>query len=300
MRLLLVLLLLAFPAAARTLPVGPAAPYRTLAAAAAAARDGDVVAIAPGDFACATWRANRLTIMGAGIGRTRITGPVCAGKGLFVTAGQDITVRDLTLAGARGPDGNGSGIRAEGANLTVERVRFADNEDGILTRPDPQSTLVVRDSEFFGNGSCAADCAHGIYAGRIARLVVEHSRFSATRQGHHIKSRAQATEVRGCDIEDGALGTASYLIDVPDGGAVLIAHNLLVRGPRAENRTAIAIGEEGASNPTPSIVVTDNVFRAAAGLAARFVWNRTATPARLSGNRLSGAVTPLAGPGTVQ
>lgn len=302
---LLVLLALAIappPAAARTLTVGPGAPYRSLAAAAAAAQAGDVVLIAAGDWReCAVWRADRLTIAGAGMEATRIHDVACAGKGLFVVTGRNVTIRDLTLAGAAVPDRNGAGIRAEGADLTVERVRFADDENGILSDAAPESTITVRDSVFVRDGVCAIACAHGIYAGHIARLVVERSRFAAIREGHAIKSRARATEVRDCDIADGAEGTSSYLIDVPNGGAVAILRNRLEKGPHTENQgTAIAIGEEGASNPAAPIVVTDNVFRNDGPVAAAFVRNRTTLPAALRDNRLSGRVIPLAGPGTVQ
>ncbi|MBN9510423.1 MAG: hypothetical protein J0I21_15085, partial [Alphaproteobacteria bacterium] len=259
------------------------------------------VAIGPGDFGCAVWRADRLTIAGAGMDATRIRGPACAGKGLFVTEGRDITVRDLALIGAAVPDHNGAGIRAEGANLTVARVRFEDDQNGILAAADPRSTLTVRDSLFLRDGACIGACAHGLYADRVGRLVVAGSRFTATRQGHHIKSRALATEITGCDIEDGPDGTSSYLIDIPNGGAATIRGNRLEKGPRTENRsTAIMIGEEGAKNPTPAITVAGNDFRNASGTPTVFVRNRTATPAALSGNTLSGPVIPLAGPGTVQ
>ena len=296
----------AIPAAARTLAVGPGAPYPTLAAAAAAARAGDTVAIGPGDFGCAVWRADRLTIAGAGMDATRIRGPACAGKGLFVTEGRDITVRDLALIGATVPDHNGAGIRAEGANLTVARVRFEDDQNGILAAADPHSTLpgstlTVRDSLFLRDGACIGACAHGLYADRIARLVLAGSRFTAIRQGHHIKSRALSTEITGCDIADGPDGTSSYLIDIPNGGAVTIRGNRLEKGPRTENRsTAIMIGEEGAKNPTPAITVAGNDFRNASGTPTVFVRNRTTTPATLRGNRLTGPVRPLQGPGTVE
>ena len=73
-------------------------------------------------------------------------------------------MRNLTLTRARVPDGNGAGIRAEGRNLLVERVRFIDNQNGILAADQPEGELIVRDSEFVRNGTCEQACAHGIYA----------------------------------------------------------------------------------------------------------------------------------------
>ncbi len=300
--LLAALVAAAVPAQARTLHVGPDGPFRTLAAAAAAARRGDVVQIAAGDYAqCAVWRADGLTIAGAGMAATRIHDVSCEGKGLFVITGRNVTVRDLTLAGATVRDRNGAGIRAEGTDLTVERVGFENNENGILSMAAPGATITVRDSVFLRDGVCAIFCAHGIYAGHIGHLVVQHSRFAGIREGHHIKSRALATDISDCDISDGPDGTASYQIDVPNGGRVSILRNRLEKGPHTENaETAIAIGEEGVSNPTPSILVADNSFRNDGPVPAAFLRNRTTTAAVLRGNRLDGAVIPLVGPGTVQ
>jgi hypothetical protein len=210
--LLLVLLLLpGVPRAeARVLEVGPGRPFGLPSATAAAAQPGDVIRIAPGTYEdCAVWRADGIVIEGEDFERVVIGNRICNGKGAFVITGNDVTVRGVTLAGARSADGNGAGIRAEGVNLTVERVRFLSNENGILHAGVRRGALIVRDSVFIGNGSCKQDCAHGIYAGPLELLRVERSRFLATQEGHHVKSRAYRTEVVDCDIEDGPEGTAS-------------------------------------------------------------------------------------------
>jgi hypothetical protein len=47
-------------------------------------------------------------------------------------------------------------------------------------------------------------------------------------------------------LEDGPDGTASYLIDVTSGGEVVIADNVMQKGPKSENRSAaIHIAGEG-------------------------------------------------------
>ena len=53
-------------------------------------------------------------------------------------------------------------------------------------------------------------------------------------------------------------------------------------------------------NPPGPIVVRDNTFANEQDRATVFVRNFSATPAELSGNVLTGAVTPLAGAGTVR
>jgi hypothetical protein len=291
------------PAWPATLEVGAGKQYARPSAAAAVAGDGDHVVIAPGTYSdCAVWKANNLIIEGATPESTVITGTPCAGKGLFITQGDAITIRRLTLAGAHVAEFNGAGIRAEGGDLTVDHVRFLNNEDGILAGPLPGRTITVRDSVFIGNGTCAgrSGCAHGIYVGRIGLLRVEHSRFFETRSGHHIKSRAERTEVIGCDMADGANGTSSFAVDVSNGGAVLLRDNNVQKGPRSENHSAaFMIGAEGVDQPTPAIVVEHNSVVVEGGYRSYLVDNRTTTPAVLKNNTLRGGAAALRGPGSL-
>lgn len=288
-------------AQARVLEVGEGKAYKWPSLAATAARDGDTVKIYPGEyFDCATWEANKLVVEGVGdADKVVISDKACGGKALFITAGADITIRNLTLTRARVPDANGAGIRGEGEKLLVEGVRFINNQNGILTGYEG-STVIVRNSVFERNGTCEKACSHGIYVGNSKLLHVEGSQFSDTRQGHHIKSRAQRTEIVGNTITDGPNGTASYLIDIPNGGSAVITGNTMEKGPRAENRsTAIEIGAEGVTQPTRELLIENNTFKNAGGYDTFFVSNFTATDAMVRGNRITGRVKPLHGDGEV-
>ncbi len=290
-------------ARARTLEVGAGRAFALPSAAAAAASPGDRIVIYPGQyFDCATLAASRLTIEGAGDAAAIVlTDKTCGGKALLIVDGDDVTVRNLTLTRARVPDGNGAGIRAEGGNLTVDGVRFVNNQDGILTNTNPAMTLTVRHSQFIRNGVCMDACSHAIYAGKIASLVVQDSLFRDTRQGHDIKSRAARTEVTRCDIEDGQTGTASYLIEIPNGGAVIVRDNTLEKGPLAGNHTsAISIGAEGVDQPTPEITVEHNHLTNDGNYRTALVNNMSATEATLRGNTLTGSVDALRGDGSSQ
>jgi hypothetical protein len=299
--LLAVLLGLPSAGSAATLEVGPTRRLTVPSEAARVARDGDTIAIDAGEYVdCAVWTRRNLIIEGRGSGAV-IHRRVCNEKGVFVTAGDNITIRNLTFAEARAPSHNGAGIRAEGRDLTVEGSHFIDNENGILSGASPDSTILVTGSEFRGNGTCEAACAHGIYAGRIRLLRVEGSRFSGTREGHDIKSRARRTELVGNRIEDGPKGNSSYLIDIPNGGATLIEGNRMAKGPHSDNPgIAISVGAEGVTNPTPWLVVRNNRFTNEQAVGTVFVRNLTASDARLSGNVLRGDVTALEGPGSVR
>ncbi len=290
----LLIAILTGAAQARVLDVGSGRAFAAPSAAAAAARDGDTVVIHPGTYTdCAVWTANALIVEGVGDpAQVVIADKTCQGKALFVTVGQGIAIRNLTLSGARVPDANGAGIRGEGRDLVVEGVRFLNNQNGIMSGTKG-GTMIVRDSLFERNGTCIAACAHGIYAGEVDLLRVENSHFIATQHGHHIKSRALRTEILGCVIEDGADGTASYEIDIPNGGDLIVRGNTIQKGPKAENHSAIvAIGEEGVRHPTREIAIQDNRVRNDGPWDVRFVENRTTTPAVLGGNRLSGRIQP--------
>jgi hypothetical protein len=287
-------MLCALPSAgnARVLAVGPTRVLKVPSQAATIADDGDVVRIDPGTYAdCAVWNASHLVIEASGPGVV-LAGKVCDEMGTFVTLGRDITVRGITFADASVVWHNAAGIRAAGDNLTVEDSRFLHNENGILAGGSRASVVRITGSTFIGNGACIKLCAHGVYAGApIALLEIDHSVFLDTKVAHHIKSRARNTVIRDTRIEDGPTGTASYLIDIPDGGNVLIQGNTMEKGALSENpAVAISIGEEGVKNPTSVLIVRDNAFRSDEPARTMFVRDGTPVPVDLSGNTITGDV----------
>ena len=290
-------------ASAKTLEVGIGKPFALPSEAIGRAADGDVVRIDPGVYSdCAIVTANAIIIEGTGPDASAVmTDKVCAGKAILITNGNDIIIRNITLQRAHVAERNGAGIRAQGGNLTIDRVRFINNENGILAGDLPGAAMLIRNSVFEGNGTCAKACAHGIYVGRLASLTVENSRFFETNEGHHIKSRARRLVVIGSDFADGAEGRSSYAIEAPNGGAMLVRGNRIQKGPKSENHSgAVVIGLGGVTQPTPEIVVEDNIFTVDGGYPAFLVVNRTTTAAILKGNVLQGAARALEGEGVVK
>jgi hypothetical protein len=294
---------IAMPASAAVLMVGQGQVYDAPSRVERVVRPGDTVKIAPGTYYdCVLWKTNNITIEGTGPGVV-LTDKTCRGKAIFIINGNDVTVKNITFQRARVPDGNGAGIRAQGINLTVENSKFINNQEGILAGNNPNSSIIIRNSEFVQNGTCIRKhgCAHGIYVNHIALLRIERSRFFNTKAAHHIKSQAKRTELIDNHIEDGPEGTASYEVDIPKGGAVVMTGNVLEKGPKATNHTtAVSIGEGGVSQPTPELLFKDNVFTNN-GRPTAFVKNITATPAQLIGNTFKGhAIKPLIGEGAVR
>ena len=156
------------------------------------------------------------------------------------------------------PDRNGAGIRQEGTDLTVTRSWFHDNENGILTGADPESDIVIERSRFFRNGY-GDGYSHNLYVGAVRSLTVTGSWLSRADTGHELKSRAARNTIVANRISDGD-ATASYSIDLPNGGLSLVAGNVVVQGPRSENPALVSYGAEGLTNPSRTLWVVNNTF----------------------------------------
>jgi hypothetical protein len=154
--------------------------------------------------------------------------------------------------------------------------------------------ITISNSEFVDNGSCQSGCADALLVGRIGLLRVTKSRFSGTKLAHHIASAAQRSEFIDNSIEDGAEGTSSYLIDVPDGGTLILDHNTLEKGPRTSNRrAAVMIGDGAASWPRGEVIATGNRLTNDTGQAVSFIVNWSDAAPVLGKNEFVGDVTPV-------
>ena len=144
---------------------------------------------------------------------------------------------------ARVADGNGAGIRAEGKNLTVERVQFVNSQAGMLAGDVPDSIIIVRDSRFADTGICEAQgpCSHSLSVGRVERLVVEGTTITGTRGGHEIVSYAASTELRHDTLEDGPKGRASFQVQLPEGGGLIMEDCVVQKGPNASSLRAAVL-----------------------------------------------------------
>jgi hypothetical protein len=247
---------------ARVLQVGPARRYRAPSAAAADARDGDVVEIDAGLYPAdvATWRQNGLTLRGVG-GRAHLDaqGANAGGKATWVIQGNNTLVENIEFSGASVPDQNGAGIRQEGANLTVRGCYFHDNEEGILAGDNASSEITIEYSEFGYNGF-GDGYTHNLYINHVARFTLQYCYSHHAKIGHLVKSRAYENHILYNRLMDEAAGTASYEIDLPDGGLAYVIGNLIQQGPATDNPTMVTFAEESSHNPAQEIYLVNNTL----------------------------------------
>ena len=226
------------------LQVGAGQIYASPSAAAAVARDGDTIAIFPGTYYdCAAWRANRLVIA-ATAPEAVVSDLACAGKAAFVISGNGVVVRGLVFTRIRVPDGNGAGIRLEGHDLTVEDSRFINDQVGILAA-EPGGTLRIAGCVFSGNGdSPEGQPTHGVLAGQLDRLRIEHSVFRKARGGDHVTSSALDTALVGNRLIDEGGAMAGPLVMVHGGRLTLDGNTVELDAGSAKRPGAVLVTGE--------------------------------------------------------
>ncbi len=267
---------------AATLPVGPGKTYAAPCAAFAAARDGDTVEIDgsatyKGDV-CGIYR-NTLTIRGVN-GRPKIdaNGANAMGKGTWVVAGNDVTIDNVEMSGARVADKNGAALRLEGTKFTLRNSFLHDNENGILSGANANSDVLIENSEFGHNGY-GDGYSHNLYIGNVKSLTFRYNYAHDANVGHNLKSRALVNTIaynRFSSLAPGQAGTTaagqpSYEIDLPNAGTSYVIGNVIQQPAANQNPTMLAYGEEGASNAGKDLYVVNNTFLNDYGSGGTFV-----------------------------
>lgn len=229
------------------LEVGPNKQLKTLSAASIVAIDGDVIEVEAGDYVAdvAVWKQNDIVVR-AKNGRVRLvaSGAAAEAKAIWVVRGGKLVVVGVDFIGAKVQDKNGAGIRLEKGKLSVKDCGFFDNENGILTGGDSESTLDIQNSEF-GNNGAGDGQSHNLYVGSIAMLKVTGSYFHHARVGHLLKSRAAQNLIYYNRLTDETGGRASYELEFPSGGLAYVVGNIIQQSSTTENPNIVSFGAEG-------------------------------------------------------
>ncbi len=233
---------------AATLGVGPRKTYASPCVALTGAVAGDIVEIAGRSTysrdVCYV-SASNLTIRGIN-GRPRIdaAGANAGGKGTWVVTGNNVTVENVEMLGAKVPDQNGAALRLEGADFTLRGSFIHDNENGILSGVSPTSNILIETTEFGHNGF-GTGYTHNLYIGTVANLTFRYNYSQDTNVGHNLKSRAILNTIaynRFSSTPPGVTGSTasgqpSYEINLPNAGTSYIIGNVI---------------EQPAANPNPA------------------------------------------------
>jgi hypothetical protein len=292
--LFLLFILLPVAAFAAILRVGPDKPYKTVRSAAAAVKDGDIVEIDGGLYSrdVAVWRKNNITVRAVG-GRAhlRADGANESGKGIWVVQGNNFAVEGVEFSGASVSDQNGAGIRAETTGaLTIRNCYFHDNEEGIIGPDDSNAEVVIENSTFENNGY-GDGYSHNIYIGRIQSFTLRSSYSHKARVGHNIKSRARQNYILYNRIMDEDIGTASYQIDLPEGGLSFIIGNIIQQGLLAENSSIISYATENTNAGVLELYVVNNTIVNDRPNGGTFLQMRAGTKANVVNNIIYGPGT---------
>jgi hypothetical protein len=290
-------------ASAATLSVGPGKTYAKPCAAIAVAKDGDVIEITgnttySGDV-CSINR-NNLTIRGVN-GRPKIdaAGKNAADKGIWVVNGNNLTVDNVEMYGAKVMDANGAAFRLQGTNFTLRNSFIHDNENGILANANTNSDILIEYTEFGHNGGGTGQ-THNLYIGHVKSLTFRYSYSHDANVGHNLKSRADTNMIaysRFSSTPPGqtgstASGQPSYEIDLPNAGTSYIIGNVIEQPAANQNATIVAYGEEGASNIGSDLYVVNNTFLNDYGDGTfLFVSGKVPTPALIQNNIFGGIGT---------
>ena len=291
-------------ASAATLSVGPGKTYAKPCAAIAAAKDGDVIEITgnttySGDV-CYILRHN-LTIRGVN-GRPKIdaAGKNAGGKGIWVVDGNNLTVDNVEMYGAKVPDANGAAFRLEAAGFTLRNSFLHDNQNGILANANANSDIVIENTEFGHNGAGDGQ-SHNLYIGHVKSLTFRYNFSHDANVGHNLKSRADTNLIaynRFSSLNPGetgstAAGKPSYEIDLPNAGTSYIIGNIIQQPASNSNPAMLAYGEEGAVNAGSDLYVINNTFinDMGSGGTFMFVSGKVPTPAVAQNNIYAGVGT---------
>jgi VanZ family protein len=220
------------------------------------AKDNSIVTIEAGLYnEAATLSANNVQIL-AQPGAV-IYGKAKDAKAAIVVTGNNAYIKGLECHSVAVADNNGSCVRAEGIGITLDGVYFHHAQGGLLGSYKGGDIYIFNSKfSYLGNGSFF----HGVYTFEKTRLFIENSEFLNNQNGgHEIKSRSSHTEIRNSIVAN-TQTRDSRLVDVPNGGVLILTDNIFVEGPYSENNDLFSWGVEGVKHEVAEVTIKDNLI----------------------------------------
>ena len=266
-------------------------PMESLKQAFEQAKSNDTVRLTTGYYQeAAVLSANNVSIF-ADSGAI-VFGKAAQGKGALVIKGDNTYIENLECHSIFVPDNNGVCIRLEGKGITLNNVYFHHAQGGLLGSKKG-GDIRIENSRFehLGDGAFY----HGIYTLAPSRLFINNSHFLNTRNGgHEIKSRSTHTEVTNSIIA-ASQSRDSRLIDVPNGGVLIIKNNILIEGPFSDNHDLLSWGVEGILHSGEKVIIEGNTIISDKSRARLISLKRKPEIMRIEGNIVIGNIDGLNG-----
>jgi len=217
--------------------------------------NGDLIQIGAGTYQQALIvRADDVTVVG--IGHVVIEKASAEGKAAIITKGNNIHIKNIECRYIEVRDNNGACVRQEGKGLTLTHVYFHHSQQGLLAGRR-SGTVLIEDSRFEQLGLNGR--AHGIYVNGDTLIIRNSLVIAAKSQGHEVKSRAAETIIENSVIAS-LSATDSRLIDIPNGGVLVIKKSILQMGVNSSNQDLIGYGLEKRAHTINRVELTDNLI----------------------------------------
>jgi hypothetical protein len=231
-------------------------PFENLSLAVKNLKDGDNLTIPEGVYRTSVViKKNDITIVGNG--HVVFEKSAARGKGFILSQGDNLTVENIECRHISVRDGNGACIRQEGRDLTLNHVYFHSSQEGVLETAKEVGSIKIFDSRFERLGYNGQ--AHGIYTNK-AEVAIYHSLFVAAKsEGHAIKVRGKRLYIDSSVITS-LSSDDSRLIDMSNGGELIVKNSLLEQGPKSKNGQMIGFGLEGIEHSKNQVQLIGNTI----------------------------------------
>lgn len=144
--------------------------------------------------------------------------------------------------------GGRTALRVNGGtygDTTLINCQFDNNSNGFECGDGP-NRVTIKNCVFFNNGGSTQGSGqtHAAYIGAVSELVYQNNLSYNNNVGHCLKSRAYNGSIEDSTLADGAGGSASAQLNIPQSGNYTVRNNMFHKGPTQQNPNCIGYGED--------------------------------------------------------